>query len=43
MKIHEVTKDIEVPAKTGNLEGFEEKAEILKNEFESFKKEYKGL
>jgi PAS domain S-box-containing protein len=43
MKIHEVTKDIEVPAKTGNLEGFEEKAEILKSEFESFKKEYKGL
>ena len=43
MKIHEVTKDIEVPAKTGNLDGFKEKAEILKREFESFKKEYKGL
>ncbi|MCP9756349.1 PAS domain S-box protein [Lacihabitans sp. CCS-44] len=40
MRIHEITKDIEVPAKVANLEGFEERAAILKHEFEQFKLKY---
>lgn len=40
MRIHEITKEIEVPAKTGNLEGFEDKAAILMYEFEQFKLKY---
>jgi PAS domain S-box-containing protein len=40
MRIHEITKEIEVPAKTGNLEGFEEKLQILKHEFEEFRQKY---
>jgi HPt (histidine-containing phosphotransfer) domain-containing protein len=40
MRIHEITKDIEVPAKAANLEGFEERAAILKHEFEQFKLKY---
>ncbi|MGR3812339.1 PAS domain S-box protein [Jiulongibacter sp. NS-SX5] len=40
MRIHEIVKAIEVPAKTGNLDGFTEKFEILQKEFEHFTKEY---
>jgi HPt (histidine-containing phosphotransfer) domain-containing protein len=40
MRIHEITKDIEVPAKAANLEGFEERVAILKHEFEQFKLKY---
>ncbi len=43
MRIHEIVKDIEVPAKTGNLENFEAKFALLQNEFDTFKKEYKKL
>jgi PAS domain S-box-containing protein len=41
MRIHEVTKDIEVPAKTGNLERFEEKFALLKQEMKHFIETYK--
>jgi uncharacterized small protein (DUF1192 family) len=40
MRIHEITKDIEIPAKVGNLDGFQERAAILTKEFEAFKAEY---
>ena len=40
MRIHEITKEIEVPAKTGDLTGFEERLAILKHEFEQFKLKY---
>lgn len=40
MRIHEITKDIETPAKTGNLEGFMEKIALLKFEFEDFRQNY---
>ncbi|HPI41797.1 MAG TPA: Hpt domain-containing protein, partial [Pseudobdellovibrionaceae bacterium] len=40
MRIHEITKDIEVPAKAGNLEGFVERADLLMHEFEQFKLKY---
>jgi PAS domain S-box-containing protein len=40
MRIHEITKEIEVPAKTGDLTGFEERLAILKHEFEQFKPKY---
>jgi PAS domain S-box-containing protein len=43
MRIHEVTKDIEVPAKTGNLENFQAKIRVLEEEFEVFKNGYKNL
>ena len=43
MKIHEIVKEIEVPAKTGNLDGFEEKFALLKEEFEHFRQKYKQL
>ncbi|MCF8324759.1 MAG: PAS domain S-box protein [Leadbetterella sp.] len=43
MRIHEITKDIEVPAKTGNLEGFEKRVDLLLHEFEQFKLKYKNI
>ena len=43
MRIHEITKDIEVPAKIGNLEGFVERAAILTHEFEQFKAKYANI
>jgi PAS domain S-box-containing protein len=43
MRIHEITKDIEVPAKTGNLEGFEKRVDLLMHEFEQFKLKYKNI
>jgi PAS domain S-box-containing protein len=43
MRIHELVKEIEVPAKTGNLEGFEEKFETLKKEFEFFLQNHKSV
>lgn len=36
MRIHEITKEIEVPAKDGILDGFEKKFEILEAEFRYF-------
>lgn len=42
MRIHEITKAIEVPAKDGNLQDFEAKFEILKQEFEYFVKHFEG-
>lgn len=36
MRIHEATKSIEEPSKTGDLSGFEEKFAILKKEFDFF-------
>ncbi len=41
MRIHEVVKDIEVPAKTGDLHQFEEKFEVLIQEFDDFKTNYR--
>ncbi len=43
MRIHEIVKEIEVPAKTGNLENFETRFETLKQEFDTFLKNYKAL
>ncbi|MFN3590448.1 MAG: response regulator, partial [Spirosomataceae bacterium] len=43
MRIHEVTKDIEVPAKEGNLVGFEEKVTILEQEFVQFIQTYQAV
>jgi PAS domain S-box-containing protein len=43
MRIHEITKDIEVPAKIGNLEGFEKRVDLLMHEFEQFKLKYKNI
>jgi PAS domain S-box-containing protein len=43
MKIHEITKDIENPAKTGSLDGFESKIKVLEKEFKIFKKEYRNI
>ncbi|UBM58457.1 PAS domain S-box protein [Marinilongibacter aquaticus] len=43
MRLHEIVKDIEVPAKTGNLDDFEEKFKILEKEFLYFKSEYKNV
>jgi HPt (histidine-containing phosphotransfer) domain-containing protein len=40
MRIHEITKDIEIPAKVGNLDGFQERTAILTKEFEEFKAKY---
>jgi len=37
MRIHEITKIIEVPSKTGDLTNFEENMKILEAEFEYFK------
>ncbi len=43
MRIHEITKDIEATAKVGNLEGFEERMDLLKHEFEQFKIKYEKI
>lgn len=43
MKIHEISKQIETPAKKGNLEHFEPLFEELQKEFVTFQKEYKKL
>ncbi|TBX22296.1 PAS domain S-box protein [Jiulongibacter sediminis] len=43
MRIHEIVKAIEVPAKSGNLEGFDEKFAILEKEFLDFQKEYTSI
>lgn len=43
MRIHEITKDIEVPAKAGNLEDFETRINLLMYEFEQFKLKYKNI
>lgn len=43
MKIHEIVKAIEVPAKTGNLENFEENFALLKEEFNAVQKDFKSL
>lgn len=43
MRIHEITKDIEVTAKVGNLEGFEERMDLLMHEFEQFKIKYEKI
>jgi PAS domain S-box-containing protein len=43
MRIHEITKEIEVPAKNGNLENFKERMKILVDEFQVFKKNYKNV
>lgn len=41
MRIHEITKEIETPAKDGILKDFKKKFETLNYEFEYFKKHYK--
>ncbi len=43
MRIHEITMEIEKPAKKGILDGFEEKIKILNDEFKAFKSEYKHI
>ncbi len=43
MRIHEITKAIEVPAKDGILDGFEEKMQALEREFQYFRLNYPGL
>ena len=43
MKIHEMVKEIEIPAKTGNLDSFEEKFKKLRKEFDTVKKEFHNL
>jgi PAS domain S-box-containing protein len=40
MRIHDITRAIEVPAKDGILDGFEEKMEALEKEFAYFLEEY---
>ncbi len=40
MRIHEITRAIEVPAKDGILDGFEEKMAALEKEFNYFLQEY---
>jgi PAS domain S-box-containing protein len=41
IEIYEITKEIEEPSKTGNLDGFIEKSERLLKAFEKFKAVYK--
>jgi PAS domain S-box-containing protein len=41
MRIHDITKEIEEPSKTGNLEGFEDKSKRLLKAYEEFKAVYK--
>ncbi|MFN3784338.1 MAG: PAS domain S-box protein [Spirosomataceae bacterium] len=43
MRIHEVTKDIEVPAKEGNLMDFEAKITVLEYEFNQFMQTYQAV
>lgn len=43
MRIHEITMEIEKPAKKGILDGFEEKIVLLNYEFNLFKSEYKHI
>ena len=43
MRIHEITKEIEVPSKIGNLENFEHNSKILLEEFQAFKENYKKI
>lgn len=43
MRIHEITKAIEVPAKDGILDGFEEKMQALEREFQYFRLNYPGI
>ena len=43
MRIHEITKEIEVPSKIGNLENFEHNSKILLEEFKAFKENYKKI
>ena len=43
MRIHEVTKDIEVPAKEGNLMDFEAKITVLEDEFTQFMQTYQAV
>jgi PAS domain S-box-containing protein len=40
MKIYKMVKEIEVPAKEGSLEAFEEKFKALRKEFDTTKKEF---
>lgn len=43
MRIHEITKEIEVPAKNGNLENFKDRMKILADEFQVFRENYKNI
>ena len=43
MRIHEVAKDIEVPAKEGNLMDFEAKITVLEDEFTQFMQTYQAV
>lgn len=43
MRIHEIAKALEVPAKKGNLDRFDEKFEILEREFAYFENRYKEI
>lgn len=43
MRIHEITKEIEVPAKDGILDGFEKKFEILQEEFRYFSENFEEV
>ncbi|MCD8539238.1 MAG: Hpt domain-containing protein [Leadbetterella sp.] len=40
MRIHEITREIEEPAKDGILDGFEKKFEVLQEEFRYFSENY---
>lgn len=40
MRIHEITKEIEIPAKDGILDGFDDKFVVLENEFSYFKEHF---
>lgn len=40
MRIYEITKEIEEPSKTGNLDHFEDRFDILKDEYDYFVKHY---
>jgi hypothetical protein len=39
-RIHEITKNLEVPSKTGDLSHFIEKMIVLEEEFAKFRDEY---
>lgn len=43
MRIHEITKEIEIPAKDGILSGFKKKFDILNKEFEYFINHYEEI
>lgn len=42
-RIHEITKDIEVPSKTGDLTHFTERMAVLENEFARFQEAYRNV